>query len=57
VLVHTRHAQKFNRLLKQTSDNSQLNLLQVLKQMLNYAKENGYKIVSVEQLLKIKAYE
>jgi len=29
VLVHTKHAQKFNRLLKQTSDNSQLNLLQV----------------------------
>lgn len=29
VLVHTKHAQKFNRLLKQTSDNSQLNLIQV----------------------------
>ena len=31
--------------------------IQVLKQTLNFAKENGYKIVSVEQLLKIKAYE
>jgi len=31
--------------------------LQVLKQTLNFAKENGYKIVSVEQLLNIKAYE
>jgi peptidoglycan/xylan/chitin deacetylase (PgdA/CDA1 family) len=31
--------------------------LQVLKQTLNFAKENGYKIVSIEQLLKIKAYE
>ncbi|MGR8981506.1 MAG: LpxL/LpxP family acyltransferase [Gammaproteobacteria bacterium] len=29
VLVHTKHAQKFNRLLKQTSDNSQLNVIQV----------------------------
>jgi predicted LPLAT superfamily acyltransferase len=29
VLVHTKHAQKFNRLLKQTNDNSQLNLIQV----------------------------
>jgi len=31
--------------------------LQVLKQTLNFAKQNGYKIVTVEQLLKIKAYE
>lgn len=31
--------------------------IQVLKQTLNFAKENGYKIVSVEQLLKIEAYE
>ncbi len=31
--------------------------IQVLKQTLNFAKENGYKIVSVERLLKIKAYE
>jgi peptidoglycan/xylan/chitin deacetylase (PgdA/CDA1 family) len=31
--------------------------IQVLKQTLNFAKENGYKIVTVEQLLKIKAYE
>jgi peptidoglycan-N-acetylglucosamine deacetylase len=31
--------------------------IQVLIQTLNFAKENGYKIVSVEQLLKIKAYE
>jgi predicted LPLAT superfamily acyltransferase len=29
VLVHTKHAQKFNRLLNQTSDNSRLNLIQV----------------------------
>jgi len=29
VLIHNKHAQKFNRLLKQTSDNSQLNLVQV----------------------------
>ncbi|HLC82206.1 MAG TPA: polysaccharide deacetylase family protein [Bacteroidia bacterium] len=29
---------------------------QVLKQTLNFAKENGFKIVSVEELLKIKAY-
>lgn len=29
----------------------------VLKQTLNFAKENGFKIVSVEQLLNIKAYE
>ena len=29
VLLHNKHAQKFNRLLKQTSDKSQLNLIQV----------------------------
>ncbi|MEC4747039.1 hypothetical protein [Methylomicrobium sp. Wu6] len=29
VLIHNKHAQKFNRLLKQTSDSSQLNLIQV----------------------------
>jgi len=29
VLVHTKHAEKFNRLLNQTSDNSRLNLIQV----------------------------
>lgn len=29
----------------------------VLKQTLNFAKENGFKIVSVESLLKVKAYE
>jgi len=29
---------------------------EVLKQTLNFAKENGFKIVSVEELLKIKAY-
>lgn len=29
VLVHTKHAEKFNRLLKQTNDNSGLNLIQV----------------------------
>lgn len=31
--------------------------LQALKQTLDFAKENGYKIVNVEQLLKIKVYE
>jgi len=31
--------------------------IQVLKQTLNFAKQNGYKIASVEGLLKIKAYE
>jgi len=31
--------------------------LEVLKQTLNFAKENGYKIVSVERLLKLEAYE
>jgi peptidoglycan/xylan/chitin deacetylase (PgdA/CDA1 family) len=31
--------------------------IQVLKQTLSFAQENGYKIVSVDQLLKIKAYE
>jgi peptidoglycan/xylan/chitin deacetylase (PgdA/CDA1 family) len=31
--------------------------VEALKQMLDFAKENGYKIVSVEQLLKIDAYE
>lgn len=31
--------------------------IQVLKQTLRFAKKNGYKIVSIEQLLKIKAYE
>lgn len=30
---------------------------QVLKQTLNFARENGFKIVSVEELLKINAYE
>ncbi|MBL0329593.1 MAG: polysaccharide deacetylase family protein [Bacteroidetes bacterium] len=29
---------------------------QVLKQTLNFAKENGFKIVSVEELLKLKGY-
>ncbi len=29
---------------------------QVLKQTLNFAKENGFKIASVEELLKLKAY-
>jgi predicted LPLAT superfamily acyltransferase len=29
VLVHTKHAEKFNRLLKQTNENSALNLIQV----------------------------
>jgi peptidoglycan/xylan/chitin deacetylase (PgdA/CDA1 family) len=40
-------------LFHDTSDKTLL----VLKQTLNFAKEKGYKIVSVEQLLKIKAYE
>ncbi|MDD1609632.1 MAG: polysaccharide deacetylase family protein [Methylococcaceae bacterium] len=31
--------------------------IEALKQTLNFAQENGYKIVNVEQLLKIKAYE
>ena len=31
--------------------------IQVLKQTLNFAKQNGYKIVAVDGLLKIKAYE
>lgn len=31
--------------------------VQVLKQTLNFAKENGFKIVSTEALLKVKAYE
>ncbi|UOA10601.1 polysaccharide deacetylase family protein [Methylobacter sp. S3L5C] len=31
--------------------------IQVLKQMLDFAKANGYKIVGIEQLLKIKVYE
>jgi peptidoglycan/xylan/chitin deacetylase (PgdA/CDA1 family) len=31
--------------------------IEVLKQTLNFAQEKGYKIVGVEQLLKIKAYE
>lgn len=30
--------------------------VEVLKQTLNFAKENGFKIVSIEDLLKIKAY-
>ncbi|MFA5017958.1 MAG: polysaccharide deacetylase family protein, partial [Methylobacter sp.] len=40
-------------LFHDTSDKT----IQVLKQTLNFAKENGYKIVSVERLLKIDAYE
>ncbi|MGZ4954408.1 MAG: polysaccharide deacetylase family protein [Methylobacter sp.] len=40
-------------LFHDTSDKT----VQVLKQTLNFAKENGYKIVSIEQLLKIQAYE
>lgn len=40
-------------LFHDTSDKT----IQVLKQTLNFAKENGYKIVSVERLLKIEAYE
>jgi peptidoglycan/xylan/chitin deacetylase (PgdA/CDA1 family) len=40
-------------LFHDTSDKT----IQVLKQTLNFATENGYKIVSVERLLKIEAYE
>ncbi|MEI6066590.1 MAG: polysaccharide deacetylase family protein [Methylococcaceae bacterium] len=40
-------------LLHDTSDKT----IQVLKQTLDFAKENGYKIVGIEQLLNIKAYE
>jgi peptidoglycan-N-acetylglucosamine deacetylase len=40
-------------LFHDTSDKT----IQVLKQTLSFAKENGYKIVSLEQLLGIKAYE
>jgi len=40
-------------LFHDTSDKT----IEVLKQTLDYAKENGFKIVSIEQLLKIKAYE
>ena len=40
-------------LFHDTSDKT----IQVLKQTLNFAKENGYKIVSLEHLLKINAYE
>jgi len=40
-------------LFHDTSDKT----IQVLKQTLHYAYENGYKIVSVEELLQINAYE
>lgn len=40
-------------LFHDTSDKT----IQVLEQTLNFAKEKGYKIVSVEQLLQITAYE
>jgi peptidoglycan/xylan/chitin deacetylase (PgdA/CDA1 family) len=40
-------------LFHDTSDKT----IQVLNQTLNFAKENGYKIVSVEHLLMIEAYE
>ncbi|TRW90377.1 polysaccharide deacetylase family protein [Candidatus Methylobacter oryzae] len=40
-------------LFHDTSDST----VQALKQTLNFTKENGYKIVSVERLLKIEAYE
>ncbi|MGR9015136.1 MAG: polysaccharide deacetylase family protein [Gammaproteobacteria bacterium] len=40
-------------LFHDTSDKT----IQALKQTLNFAKENGYKMVSVEQLLKIEAYQ
>lgn len=40
-------------LFHDTSDKT----VQVLEQTLNFAKENGYKIVTVEQLLNVRAYE
>ncbi|MBN8696750.1 MAG: polysaccharide deacetylase family protein [Bacteroidetes bacterium] len=40
-------------LFHDTSDKT----VDVLKQTLNFAKENGFKVVSIEQLLNIKAYE
>lgn len=40
-------------LFHDTSDKT----VQVLKQTLNFARDNGFKIVSVEELLNIKAYE
>ncbi len=40
-------------LFHDTSDKT----IQVLKQTLKFAQENGYKIVGVERLLKIKVYE
>ncbi len=54
----TRHVQEQIKpgaivLFHDTSDKT----IQVLKQTLNFAKENGYKIVSLEHLLKINAYE
>ena len=40
-------------LLHDTNDK----IVQVLEKILIFAKENNYKISSLEQLLKIKAYE
>jgi len=40
-------------LFHDTSDKT----VEVLKQTLNFAKENGFKIVNVDELLKIQAYE
>jgi len=40
-------------LFHDTSDKT----IQVLKQTLNFANQNGYKIVTIEQLLKLKVYE
>jgi len=40
-------------LFHDTSDKT----IEALKQTLSFAKENGYKIVSIEQLLKLDAYE
>jgi peptidoglycan-N-acetylglucosamine deacetylase len=40
-------------LFHDTSDKT----LQALKQTLDFAKHNGYKVISIEQLLKINAYE
>ena len=40
-------------LLHDTNDK----IVQVLEKILIFAKENNYKIISLEQLLKIKAYE
>lgn len=58
VLTITRRVQKQIKpgaiiLFHDTSDKT----VEVLKQTLNFASENGYKIVGIEKLLKLEAYE